>query len=115
MRFGGAMISLILPKLIRSLARDGIVFSRLAGYPPDRYLSVTTQGKCPAFAGNLPKSKFKFRSDWYSYAADCLAAAPPYQARPQAKAGRTGDSQGAVRQLTAPAYSNLLDRHFGAG
>src|SRR5881396_3054023 len=31
-------------------------FSRLAGWPPDRYLTVTTQGKFPPLAGNLPKS-----------------------------------------------------------
>src|SRR6266508_6280857 len=63
MRLGGAMTSLILPKLIRSGARDGIVFSRLAGNPPALVQYVTTQGKRPAFAGNLPGLTIQFRSD----------------------------------------------------
>src|SRR5262245_63470810 len=61
MRLGGAIISLILPKLIRSWARDGIVLFQLAGNPPDRCFSVATQGKQPALAGNLPNFNFQFR------------------------------------------------------
>jgi hypothetical protein len=75
MRFGGAMISLILPKLIRSLARDGIVFSSLAGTRRPLVLFVTTQSKRPAFAGNLPNSKPKFRC--YSIRNFPLSAARP--------------------------------------
>jgi hypothetical protein len=80
MRFGGAMISLILPKLIRSLARDGIVFSSLAGTCRPLVLFVTTQSKRPAFAGNLPNSKPKFRC--YSIRKFLLSAArlPPASA-----------------------------------
>jgi len=48
--FGGAMISLILPKLIRSVARDGI-FGFLLGTATRRTEIVysTTQGKPAAF------------------------------------------------------------------
>src|SRR5438093_452096 len=37
--------------------------SRLAGNPPALVLFVTTQGKRPAFAGNLPGLCIQFRSD----------------------------------------------------
>jgi hypothetical protein len=65
--FGGAMISLILPKLIRSVARDGILISSFwpsGGIPPLLYsprpppkahLCLTTQGKPAAFNGQLAK------------------------------------------------------------
>ena len=47
-RFGGAMISLILPKLIRSVARDGIwTFNEWLATAPDRWLLLndTRQGR----------------------------------------------------------------------
>jgi hypothetical protein len=44
-KFGGAMISLIFPKLIRSVTRDGIfVPNQMAGNSPTGY-SQTTEGK----------------------------------------------------------------------
>src|SRR5262245_46451487 len=47
MRFGGAIISLILPKLIRSVARDGIwTFSAVRFLKPDGFLfNDTRQGR----------------------------------------------------------------------
>jgi hypothetical protein len=58
MRVGGAMISLILPKLIRSVARDGIVFSKLAGNPPDRFLIRNDRRQAPRGCGKLAGFKF---------------------------------------------------------
>jgi hypothetical protein len=48
--FGGETISLILPKLIRSVVRDGIWIFNLAGKIPGHFNS-TTQGKTAAFNG----------------------------------------------------------------
>jgi hypothetical protein len=55
--FGGTMISLILPKLIRSVIRDGIwtfSFGRQQRRADISY--STTQGKRAAFNGCLPKT-----------------------------------------------------------
>jgi hypothetical protein len=59
--FGGTMISLILPKLIRSVARDGI-FGFLLGHGnmPGRNFYLTTQGKPAAFNGQLAKPATEF-------------------------------------------------------
>src|SRR5882672_3619719 len=58
-RLGGAMISLILPKLTRSVALDGILtlitVDRFC--LPVRYFSQTTQGKNSVFTANLPDFK----------------------------------------------------------
>jgi hypothetical protein len=54
--FGGTMISLILPKLIRSVARDGIFgFLCMERLSPRRNFYLTTQGKPAAFNGQLAK------------------------------------------------------------
>src|SRR5438105_5176117 len=59
-RLGGAMISLILPKLIRSCARDGILVLIL-GWPGGQavYLLLTTEGKRPGSPETLPNSELK--------------------------------------------------------
>src|SRR5881409_3825107 len=53
MRFGGAMTSLILPKLIRSTTRDGILTS---GYwpAPGRTVMFALNDTTPLFPGGLP-------------------------------------------------------------
>src|SRR5579859_1466282 len=55
--FGGTTISLILPKLIRSVARDGIwtFLSGTANIAAPLFSHLTTQGKRAAFNGCLPK------------------------------------------------------------
>src|ERR1700749_1875501 len=57
MRFGGAMISLILPKLIRSaVARDGMfTFSQCPACAGPFIFNLTTQGKSAAFDSELAK------------------------------------------------------------
>jgi hypothetical protein len=57
--FGGATISLILPKLIRSVARDGIYNFCLAGNPPAVF-SINDTRQAAAFNGRLPKPKPTF-------------------------------------------------------
>jgi hypothetical protein len=48
------MISLILPKLIRSVTRDGIFWlSRMAGDGAGPLFQSTTQGKYAEFTGEL--------------------------------------------------------------
>jgi hypothetical protein len=51
--FGGVTISLILPKLIRSVARDGILYFLLGTATRRTILHLTTQGKPAAFNGQL--------------------------------------------------------------
>src|SRR5512137_1416478 len=52
------MISLILPKLIRSVARVGIwAFNKWLATGPDRWLLVTTQGKDAAFKRELAETQ----------------------------------------------------------
>src|SRR4249919_3830412 len=57
-KFGGVMISLILPKLIRSVARDDI-WTFATGRPrgPHRLCYSTTQGKTAAFNCELANSR----------------------------------------------------------
>src|SRR5712664_584981 len=58
-RFGGAIISLILPKLIRSVARDGIwdLYKWLAT-APDRWLLLKRRkARTPRSRANLPELK----------------------------------------------------------
>jgi hypothetical protein len=58
MRFGGAMISLILPKLTRSVARDGIGTFGQSPAPGRHWLFLQTTQKAsrPVFTGKLAKS-----------------------------------------------------------
>jgi hypothetical protein len=59
--FGGTTISLILPKLIRSVALDGIwTFWLGTATAPRRKFYLTTQGKGAAFNGELAKTKTGF-------------------------------------------------------
>jgi hypothetical protein len=55
--FGGTTISLILPKLIRSVTRDGIwTFWFDTATAPCRYIYLTTHGKPAAFNGKPAKT-----------------------------------------------------------
>jgi hypothetical protein len=57
------MTSLILPKLILSVARVGMCFSRLAGYPPSGVSICNDTRQATRVRGKLAKLSFLFRSD----------------------------------------------------
>jgi hypothetical protein len=54
--FGGMTISLILPKLIRSVARDGILYFLLGTATRRTIFHLTTQGKPVVFNDQLAAS-----------------------------------------------------------
>src|SRR5438034_3480931 len=68
MRLGGAMISLIFPKLILlSVARDGIYYSRIGRARPQTrtakpLFSFNDTKQAPRFSGNLPKPNLYCRN-----------------------------------------------------
>src|SRR5262252_3744176 len=93
--FGGATISLILPKLIRSVARDGI-FSFLffgAANPPRRNFHLTTQGKPAVFHGQLANTQPKCTTNLK------LSKGPAFR----------GDKMGRRQHAAAPKTDELLD------
>src|SRR5476651_554022 len=58
--FGGTTISLILPKLILSVARDGILTFYFQQCENRTAIKLTTQGKSAAFNDEFAKTKTKF-------------------------------------------------------
>src|SRR5438093_13470207 len=95
--------------------------SRLAGNPPALVLFVTTQGKRPAFAGNLPGLCIQFRSDDARKIILRLLQQDPPRGRAAVRAALRRRapallcSPGATARAAAPAGQILLDRDFGAG
>src|SRR5260221_10837541 len=115
MRFGGAMISLILPKLIRSVARDGIVFFQVC-WQPARPLGFSKDTRqVPAVAGNLPRShQFNFFYPCLRTLSVDFLAAPPRRALslrngPAAGHNSSGNKwvhDGRLKAGAAPAAAN---------
>src|ERR1700679_2198878 len=58
--FGGTTISLILPKLILSVARDGILTFYFQQCENRTAIKLTTQGKSAAFNDEFAKTKTNF-------------------------------------------------------